>query len=69
MITHDVEEAVFLSNRIYALGSRPGTVIEEIQVQLPERTQMVKRHSLFHDYRDELMSLLRQHGKELAAVA
>ncbi|MEN9567066.1 MAG: hypothetical protein RLZZ69_2262 [Cyanobacteriota bacterium] len=69
MITHDVEEAVFLSNRIYALGSRPGTVIEEIQVKLPERTQMVKRHSLFHNYRDELMSLLRQHGQELAAVA
>jgi NitT/TauT family transport system ATP-binding protein len=70
MITHDVEEAVFLSNRIYALGARPGTVRKEIRVKLPERTQMVKRQSLFHDYRDELMSLLRQHGQEaLAAVA
>lgn len=68
MITHDVEEAVFLSNRIYALGSRPGTVRKEIIVKLPERTHTVKRHSLFHDYRDELMDLLRIHGQEAVAA-
>ena len=69
MITHDVEEAVFLSNRIYALGARPGTVRKEIPINLPERTQTVKRHSIFHDYRDELMELLRRHGQEAVAVA
>ena len=70
MITHDVEEAVFLSNRIYALGARPGTVRKEISIHLPERTHTVKRHSKFHDYRDELMDLLRRHGQEaVAAVA
>lgn len=69
MITHDVEEAVFLSNRIYALGARPGTVRKEITIKLPERTQTVKRHSKFHDYRDELMELLRKHGQEALAVA
>jgi NitT/TauT family transport system ATP-binding protein len=70
MITHDVEEAVFLSNRIYALGARPGTVRKEIEIKLPERTHAIKRHSRFHDYRDELMTLMRQHGQEaLASVA
>ncbi|MES1022878.1 ABC transporter ATP-binding protein [Gloeocapsa sp. BRSZ] len=70
MITHDVEEAVFLSNRIYALGARPGTVRKEIVINLPHRTHTVKRHSIFHDYRDELMELLRRHGQEaVAAVA
>jgi NitT/TauT family transport system ATP-binding protein len=64
MITHDVEEAVFLSNRIYALGARPGTVRKEIVVTLPERNHHVKRNSIFHDYRDELMDLLRKHGQE-----
>jgi NitT/TauT family transport system ATP-binding protein len=68
MITHDVEEAVFLSTRIYALGARPGTVRKEIKVQLPDRSHAVKRHAIFHDYRDELMDLLRKHGQE-AAVA
>jgi len=69
MITHDVEEAVFLSNRIYALGTRPGTVRKEITIKLPDRTHNVKRHSIFHDYRDELMELLRKHGQEAVAFA
>jgi NitT/TauT family transport system ATP-binding protein len=68
MITHDVEEAVFLSNRIFALGSRPGTVRRTINVNLPNRSPAVKRHSSFHDYRDELMDLLRQHGQEALAL-
>lgn len=69
MITHDVEEAVFLSNRIYALSARPGTVSKEITINLPERTNTIKRNSRFHDYRDELMDLLRGHPQEAVAVA
>jgi NitT/TauT family transport system ATP-binding protein len=68
MITHDVEEAVFLSNRIYALGARPGTVRKEIVINLPERTHHIKRQSVFHDYRDELMDLMRSHGQEAFAA-
>ncbi len=70
MITHDVEEAVFLSGRIYALGSRPGTIRKEMVINLPHRDHTVKRQAIFHDYRDELMDLMRKHGQEaLAAVA
>ena len=68
MITHDVEEAVFLSNRIYALGARPGTVRKEIPIHLPERTPTIKHNSKFHDYKDELMELLRGHGQEAVAA-
>ena len=69
MITHDVEEAVFLSNRIYALSTRPGTIKKEIPIKLPESTQNVKRQTVFHDYRDELMDLLRGHGQEALVAA
>jgi len=69
MITHDVEEAVLLSNRIYALSSRPGTVSKEVSINLPERSPTIKRHSKFHDYRDELIDLLRGQGQEALAVA
>lgn len=68
MITHDVEEAVFLANRIYALGARPGTVRKEMTIKLPNRSSAVKRLTTFQDYRDELMDLLRQHGKEAVAA-
>lgn len=67
MITHDVEEAVFLSNRIYALTARPGTVQKEMSIKLPHRNATVRRNSIFQDYRDELMDLLRGHPQ--AAIA
>lgn len=68
MITHDVEEAVLLSNRIFALGARPGTVRKVMTINLPNRTHTIKRHSIFHDYRDELMELLRKHGQEAVSA-
>jgi NitT/TauT family transport system ATP-binding protein len=47
MITHDVEEAVFLSNRIYALSARPGTVQRESRSICPNapKTLSVTPHS------------------------
>ena len=48
-ITHDVEEAVFLSNRIFVLSSRPGTVKKELTINLAERDASVKRHAIFQD--------------------
>ena len=32
-ITHDIEEAVKLSDRIYIMGKNPGIIIEEIQIR------------------------------------
>ncbi len=34
MITHDVREAVFLSQRIYVFSARPGTVKQEFKINL-----------------------------------
>lgn len=35
LITHDVREAVYLSDRIYVLSARPATVVHEVHVDLP----------------------------------
>ncbi|RVA26439.1 ABC transporter ATP-binding protein, partial [Mesorhizobium sp. M7D.F.Ca.US.004.03.1.1] len=35
LITHDVREAVFLSDRIYVLSARPARIVREIEVPLP----------------------------------
>jgi len=60
MITHDVEEAIFLSQRIYVLTSRPGSIQREVLLDFPnERTHMIRRQPKFQDYRDEIMNLLR----------
>ena len=34
-VTHDIDEAVYLSDRIVVMGSRPGTVQLEVDVDLP----------------------------------
>jgi len=36
-ITHSIEEAVFLGDRIHLLSSSPGTLLREIQVPAPDR--------------------------------
>ncbi len=34
-VTHDIEEAIFLSDRIYVLSNRPAKVIEEVTIHFP----------------------------------
>lgn len=60
MITHDVSEAVFLSQRIYVLSASPGTVKEEVAIELPsDRDYRVKRKEIFHQQADNIVDLLR----------
>ena len=60
MITHDVEEAVFLAQRIYVLTARPGTIQQEFKVQLSgERTYEMKRDAPFLAYKNQIIDLLR----------
>lgn len=70
MITHDVEEAVLLSQRIYVLTSRAGSVRQEFQIELPsDRTYEIKRHPHFQTYKEEIMDLLRSKAAEALLVS
>jgi NitT/TauT family transport system ATP-binding protein len=40
MVTHDVEEAIFLSQRIYVMGSHPGSIKEELEIDLPKHREL-----------------------------
>lgn len=39
-ITHDIDEAVFLANKIYVMSARPGRVIKEVNVYLPHKREL-----------------------------
>ena len=59
MVTHDVEESIYLSQRIYVLTSRPGRVGTVVDVPFGrDRGPTVKRDPRFLDLRDEIEHLL-----------
>lgn len=59
MVTHDIEEAIYLSQRIYVLAARPGRVSSEIEVPFgATRGPNTKRDPRFLDLRDELVDFL-----------
>jgi NitT/TauT family transport system ATP-binding protein len=59
-ITHDLAEAVALSDRILVMSARPGTLIEEITVDLPGRLDPLARRRAprVGEYLARLMELL-----------
>jgi NitT/TauT family transport system ATP-binding protein len=65
MITHDIEEAVFLSQRIYVLTARPGTIQREFPINFPgDRLYQIKRQSKFQQYKNEIADCLMSTAQE-----
>ena len=55
LITHDIEEAVFLSDRIYILGNKPGEIIGEIKIEInPNKDIDVQRFF----YKKEILNIM-----------
>jgi len=64
MITHDVGEAVFLSQRIYVMSARPGTIQRELTIDLGrDRAYAVRRTAKFYHYCEDIMDLLRGYSR------
>jgi ABC-type nitrate/sulfonate/bicarbonate transport system ATPase subunit len=60
MVTHDVEEAVFLAQRIYVLSARPGQIKAEVEINLEgDRDLSIKATPEFQHQRREVLSLIR----------
>lgn len=61
MITHDVEEAVFLSRRVYVMSAHPGQIKEDIPITLAEHRDVeMKLSSEFVEIKRQVMHSLRE---------
>lgn len=60
-VTHDLEEAAYMSDRVVVLAGTPGRVIEEVDIDLPRPRDQVETRDLAHytDIRHSLGRMLR----------
>jgi NitT/TauT family transport system ATP-binding protein len=63
-VTHSVDEAVFLSDRIVMFGGQPGRIIADIAIDLPRPRwrdeEALKRSAEFVEYRHTIWHMLKQ---------
>jgi NitT/TauT family transport system ATP-binding protein len=66
-VTHSIEEAVYLGDRVFVLSSSPGTLVQEIEVEPPDRpAREMQRESEFQEtvyYIRDLIAKLDEDGK------
>jgi len=66
-ITHDIEEAIFLSEKVYVMTARPGRIKAEVPIPLPRpRTPEMTASPTFQALVRQLKALIRE--ESLAAM-
>jgi len=69
-VTHDVEEAIFLSDEIHVMGTRPGRILEGIPIPLPRpRARSVTLSPEFVAIKERCLNLLTAAAPTLEEAA
>jgi len=65
MVSHNVEEAVYMADRVIVMSPRPGRIVGEVKVGLPRpRTQYLRDQKYFQRI-DEVVSILERNKQEV----
>lgn len=67
MVTHDVSESVFLSDRVLVMGSDQGNILEDVTIDLPKPRD--RESGEFNRYVEHITSLLRKAFRGEAAFS
>ena len=60
-VTHDVEEAIYLADRIFIMSAHPGTIVEDVQVPFARpRDLAMKEQNDFHELQNYVLGRLKR---------
>lgn len=62
MVTHDVDEAIYMGTRVLVMDAHPGRVIADIQIEQPFPRDRSSRE--FVEYRNDILNKLHFAGKK-----
>ena len=66
-VTHDIDEAVFLADRVVVLTARPARIREEVKIDLPRPRDIEVRKSVrLLEYRNYIWDLIRSESQRAA---
>jgi ABC-type nitrate/sulfonate/bicarbonate transport system ATPase subunit len=69
-VTHDIEEAIFLSDEIHVMGTRPGRILERIAIPLPRpRERSITVSPEFVAIKERCLKLLTAAAPKLEEAA
>ena len=69
-VTHDVDEAIFMANRVVVFTARPGRIKTELAIDLPHpRHYTVKTTPRFAEYKATLTEAIREEAMKAMAAA
>jgi len=66
LVTHDIEEAIYLADRVLVLSRRPSEIREEIKIELerPRNQLTTKEDKRFIEYRRYIYTLIKEESQK-----
>ena len=63
-VTHDINEAVYLADKIHILSAGPGTIVDELLIDLPlHRTEDLKQSARFRELETLVLEKIRAQAR------
>jgi NitT/TauT family transport system ATP-binding protein len=63
-VTHDIPEAVYLADKIHILSAGPGSIVDEITIDLPlHRTEDLKEQTRFRELENLVLAKIREQAR------